>query len=1038
MGGNIQKGKQNNPNDLKNKDQLISVTDNDFKQLANLGNYRWFYCTEFQNWGYYNSLTKEEKKNVYWNIFPLEKSNEIERSYINKFPYENENKLIFFDFLEQKHMYIANENNSMVYLGIVKREKPSNIKYMKNTVRFDTNNLLNYFDNELNFYQYNLLNNLTIINYETIFSFFPSNSTDKIICKFLSTNILCNRKLNLFLTNEYQEYIKTNFVKYKTVPFSLEIMKNILLFDFKKETVFINYYINNLNEKNFDKIMISMFLEASEFNKQIIDFPTKCSRKNINYTTYYLCLLYILMNMNKYRDDWEKNSIGGKSYIYIPKNENRLKKNFYEYNYYFSSSLLITSKNKFNNIALSDKNINENYNEIEIRIPQKYSEINYHPLFNNSEFDIGDFSLYKEQNIIFPSNSVFKCLNVDKNNNKIILEFAYYSCWNPLLYLSKENKKRYNIIEEGFKYLTDDQRNQVFFARVKNKETKFIGGLLNLRELEIFDDNEPKTDVKTMVTYFNGFKKLVCLTIVGNNMVNKDCAKLSEGLKYLKELKILNLSFNSLTDSNISKINFDKNNKIEVLNLKSNTITDVGIDMFKDELLKLKNLKELNLYDNQFGDGGFKILLSILKTLKNLRILTVPNCGIGQLGIKYFSEYFKNTDDENNNKISTKPETETESNDTANTPNKDKKEENNKIKENNNNTNNNNNGRFLENLECLNLITNPFGDECEENLITILTNLKSLKKYNLGQTQMTPYSKHKIFLIMHKKNKNWYFDEKGGWYKISTINLKEDFLFSKIAKQNEIPLKFHKLNLKWLKKNANKYKNKLYFDFSESNLNDNDISILNQGLLFYPNIKGLNFSFSPRITPKAYIGFAECLKKLTNLSEISFSSNSINDEGLKNLCKFLDKNSKINTINLSWNDITTDGFSALCKTINNNKLRIKDLDLCGNKINDEGFKIFSEEVKIGTFNFLYKINFSNNLLGDETMFIFFTIFNAFPNLAEINFSNNNITDNSIINFSSVINDLIDNIEVINISNNKLSNALKCFFGEIGIPFNIIY
>ena len=303
---------------------------------------------------------------------------------------------------------------------------------------------------------------------------------------------------------------------------------------------------------------------------------------------------------------------------------------------------------------------------------------------------------------------------------------------------------------------------------------------------------------------------------------------------------------------------------------------------------------------------------------------------------------------------------------------------------------------------------------------------------------MTPYSKHKIFLIMHKKNKNWYFDEKGGWYKISTINLKEDFLFSKIAKQNEIPLKFHKLNLKWLKKNANKYKNKLYFDFSESNLNDNDISILNQGLLFYPNIKGLNLSFSPRITPKAYIGFSECLKKLTNLSEISFSSNSINDEGLKNLCKFLDKNSKINTINLSWNDITTDGFSALCKTINNNKLRIKDLDLCGNKINDEGFKIFSEEVKIGTFNFLYKINFSNNLLGDETMFIFFTIFNAFPNLAEINFSNNNITDNSVINFSSVINDLIDNIEVINISNNKLSNALKCFFGEIGIPFNIIY
>ena len=1018
MGGNIQKGKQNISNDSKGKDQLISVSDNDFKQLANLGGYRWFYCTEYKNWGYYDPLPEEIKNNIFWNIFPLEKSNEIERSYINKFPYESENKLIFFDFLQKKHMYIANENNTMVYLGIVKRDKPSNVKYLKNGVRFDTNNLLNYFDNELNFYQYNLLNNLSIINYETIFNFFPSNPTDKIICNFLSTNILCNRKLNLFLNNEYQDYLKINFVKYKTLPFSLEIIKNMLLYDFKKESVFINYYINNLSEKNFDQIMINMLLESSEFSKQIIDFPVKCSKKNINYTTYYLCLKCILMNMNQCRDDWEKNTTGGKSYIYIPKNENKLKKNFYENNYYFSSSLLITSKNKFNNIAMSDKSIEKIYNEVEIRIPKKYSEINYHPLFNNNEFDIGDFSLYNEQNIIFPSNSVFKCLNVDNNNNKIILEFAYYSFWNPLLYLSKDNKKRYNIIEDGFKYLTDEQRNQVFLARVKNKEAKFIGGLINLRELEVYDDNEPKTDIKTMVTYFNGFKKLICLTIVGNNMMNKDCAKLSDGLKHLKELKILNLSYNSLTDSNISKISFEKNNKIEVLNLKSNNITDVGIEMFKEELLKLKNLKELNLYDNQFGDNGFKILLSTLKTLKNLRILTLPNCGIGQLGITYFADYFQNNKGDNNNITKTSEKEKSENKDNI-------------IEKNNNNG-------FLENLESLNLITNPFGDESEENIIKILTNLKSLKKYNLGQTQMTPYSKHKIYCILHKKNKNWYFDENGGWYKISTTNLKEDYMFSMRVRENEIPLKFHKLNINWFKRNAKKYLNKLYFDFSESNLNDKDIKVLNEGLPLFPNIKGINLSFSPKISPRGYFGLSECLNKLTNLLEINLSSNSINNEGLKHITSSFDKNSKICKINLSWNNIESEGFTLLCKSISNNKLRIKEINLCGNKITDEGFKMFSEEVKIGTFNFLYKIDLSYNLLGDETMYLFMSFFSNFPNLAEINFSNNNITDNSVICFSTIINDLIDNIEVINISNNKLSDALKCFFGEIGTPFNIIY
>ena len=771
-------------------------------------------------------------------------------------------------------------------------------------------------------------------------------------------------------------------MKYKTVPFSLEIIKNMLLFDFKKEIVFINYYINSLSEKNFDEIMINMLLESSEFNKQIIDFPVKCSKKNIIYTTYYLCLKCILMNMNQYRDDWEKNTKGGKSYIYIPRNENKLKKNFYENNYYFTSSLLITSKNKFNNIADNDKSINKEYNEVEIRIPKKYSEINYHPLFNNNEFDLSDFSLYNEQNIIFPSNSVFKCLNVDENNNKIILEFAYYSFWNPLLYLTKDNKKRYNIIEDGFKYLTDEQRNQVFFARVKNKEAKFIGGLSNLRELEVYDDNEPKTDVKTMTTYFNAFKKLVCLTIVGNNMMNKDCIKLAEGLKHLKELKILNLSYNSLTDSNISKLTFEKNNKIEVFNLKSNNITDVGIEMIKDELLKLKNLKELNLYDNQFGDNGFKILLSILKTYKHLRILTIPNCGIGQLGITYFVDYFQNNNDDKNNK-----------NKDGETTDKGKNENQiNKIEE-------NNNDGFLENLESLNLMTNPFGDECEEKIIKIFTNLKSLKKYNLGQTQMTPYSKHRIYCILYKKNKNWYFDENGGWYKICTTNLKEDYLFSMKIKENEIPLKFHKLNIKWFKKNSKKYLNKLYFDFSESYLNDKDMEILKEGLSLFPNIKGINISFCPKISPIGYINLAKGFKNLTNLSEINLSSNNINDEGLKNLIEFFDKNTKLHYINLSWNSITSEGFSLLCKSISNNKLRIKELNVCGNKISDEGFKIFSEEVKIGTFNFLYKIDFSHNLLGDETMYLFMSFFSSFPNLSEINLSYNNITDNSVICFS---------------------------------------
>ena len=992
MGGNLQKGKSNpNPSNNKNNKpqvKLVPKSEDDFKHQAELGHFRWFYSPDFSSWEIYNLLSEEKKQNVRWIIFPLEKSYEIERSFVNKITYEEDNRLIVFNYLQKNHMYIENNDNSMGILGIVKRDHPNNIKHLENLSRFETFNILNYFDNECSSYEYNLLNNLGIVGYDKIFSFFQFNQQDKVVANFISTTFICNQKFSNFLFNDYQEYIKTNFSKYQTVPFTLDIIKNMLLFDFQKETVFVNYYLNKLNDKNFSEYIVNMFLESSYFNKQIIDFSTKCSKKNINYTTYYLCLISILVNMNKSKDLWDKKEI--KTYFYIPKSENTLRKNFYENNHYFSPNLLITSKNKFNNIYLIDKNIKKKYDEIEIRIPQKYCEINYHPLFNNNEFDIGAFSLYDEQNIIFPMNSIFKCINVDSDKGRVILEFAYYLFWNPMLYLEKDNKKRYNICEDGFKYLTDEQRAQIYIARVRSKEAKFIGGLNNLRELEIFDDTEPKTDIKSILCYFNGYRKLNCLTIVGNNMMNKECAKLSDAMTFLKELRILNLSFNSLTDSNISKITFDFNNKIEVLNLKSNNISDTGMESFKNELLKLRNLKEINLYDNQFGDTGFKTLISVVKTLKNLRVLTIPNCGISKIGIKYFSECF---DKESN---------------------------------------------FMENLECLNLVSNPFGDESENNLIKIFSNLKSLKKYNLGQTQMSRFSKHKIFVFLHKKNKEWTFNIEGGWYEISSINLKEKNLFRNVIKQNKIPLFFDKINIRWAKKNAKKYQNRLNFDFSKADFDDNDISNLNKFLEYFPNIKNLNLSFCPNITSNGFLILSDSIKNLMNLTKINLSSNCLSDEGLKNLFKFLDKESKIHYINLSWNNITNDGFIFLCKTISTNKLKIKSLNVSGNKINDEGFKAFIEEVKVGTFNYLNKINFSHNLFTDETMYLFFTFFRNFVNLYKIDFSYNNITDNGIINFSSIINDLIDTISFIDISHNKLSEALKCFFNELGIPFNVKY
>ena len=90
MGGNIQKEKP--PSSQGNKkgeqEKLVNVKEKDLKHSANLENYRWFYTSQFLSWELYNNLSEEDKeKNVFWTIFPLEISNEIERAYINNFTY---------------------------------------------------------------------------------------------------------------------------------------------------------------------------------------------------------------------------------------------------------------------------------------------------------------------------------------------------------------------------------------------------------------------------------------------------------------------------------------------------------------------------------------------------------------------------------------------------------------------------------------------------------------------------------------------------------------------------------------------------------------------------------------------------------------------------------------------------------------------------------------------------------------------------------------------------------------------------------------
>ena len=146
------KGKNDQDGKKGENQQLIVVKEKDLKQNANLGTSRWFYNTQYLNLELYNSISdEEEKKLVFWTIFPLEISNEIERAYINKFPYEKLDKMIFFDFLQQKHVLLCNKDNSLTHLGIVKRDIPDNKSIIKKENHFnEKNNYLYLLDNSVN------------------------------------------------------------------------------------------------------------------------------------------------------------------------------------------------------------------------------------------------------------------------------------------------------------------------------------------------------------------------------------------------------------------------------------------------------------------------------------------------------------------------------------------------------------------------------------------------------------------------------------------------------------------------------------------------------------------------------------------------------------------------------------------------------------------------------------------------------------------------------------------------------------------------
>ena len=230
------------------KKYIINIQTGDLKKAPNLGNSRWFYLKNHNEWDEYDNDIN--KNNLPWEIFSLEQNTKIERAFVNKFPFESNHLFIVFNYLQNKHLLFKKTKDSMNSYGIVTKEELSKVNIIKRSDYIFDNLCFDKIGDEQNSYQYFIVSNLCTIVYNSIFPFENFNK-NQFIYNLLSSYMICSIKLKKFLLNQYQDYIKIHFPDIQKENVSFNSVKNLLLFDFKKKSVY-KEYIEQLNEENFE------------------------------------------------------------------------------------------------------------------------------------------------------------------------------------------------------------------------------------------------------------------------------------------------------------------------------------------------------------------------------------------------------------------------------------------------------------------------------------------------------------------------------------------------------------------------------------------------------------------------------------------------------------------------------------------------------------------------------------------------------------------------------------------------------------------
>ena len=211
--------------------------------------------------------------------------------------------------------------------------------------------------------------------------------------------------------------------------------------------------------------------------------------------------------------------------------------------------------------------------------------------------------------------------------------------------------------------------------------------------------------------------------------------------------------------------------------------------------------------------------------------------------------------------------------------------------------------------------------------------------------------------------------------KLSLINCfksKEDFslfndYFFTPNNIEEINLSKHDFNVPTLLSisllNFSKSKNLISINFSQCNLNKEDIQYLANYIVESPNLKYCNISKN-NLTTLACSTFAYCLQKTKSLETLIMNACDLNDESLVFL--FNGKGSQtLKHINISDNNIGDIGLVSIGAFIKNSKkLEIFELKNVGG--GDMGFNSIVNTIHLNDNNKIKVIHFEKNIISNVT------------------------------------------------------------------------